>query len=212
MAEALNLPVELFGEYDWQGRTIKYHRTQIRTALQFREATIDDSNQLKQWLVDQVLGQEQDERQLKSLVYSYLRTQRIEPPTVPRLERLIHSALRQYESQLFQTIMSTLSPECCPQLDRLLSSPESSQLDQESALLSLPDLKSDPNGIRIKSMLSEIERLEHLRLIIIPDSILNSISSKNIRTRDFTNSRFKLACALPIANTIVGSCLVCSKS
>ncbi len=32
--------------YDWRGRTIEYHRAQIRTALGFREATLDDAEAL----------------------------------------------------------------------------------------------------------------------------------------------------------------------
>jgi TnpA family transposase len=178
VAQALNLPVESFEHYDWQGRTIKYHRVQIRTALGFREVTVDDSDQLKQWLVEQVLSQEQDERQLKSLVYSYLRTRQIEPPTLPRLERLIHSALRQYESQLFQTIVDALSPACCQQLDRLLSPPELSSSDSKTTWFGLHDLKAEPRGISTKSMLAEVTRLENLRLITIPDSVFNSISPK----------------------------------
>lgn len=125
-----------------------------------------------------MLAQEQDERQLKALVYSYLRTRQIEPPTVLRLERLIHSALQQYETQLFQAIVAALSPECFQQLDQLLSPPEVSQSDEKVAWFSLHDLKSDPSGISTKSMLAEITRLEQLRLITTPDDVFNSVSSK----------------------------------
>ncbi|MGI4946588.1 MAG: DUF4158 domain-containing protein, partial [Janthinobacterium lividum] len=44
--------------YDWRGRTIEYHRAQIRAALGFREATLDDAEALGRWLDGQVLALE----------------------------------------------------------------------------------------------------------------------------------------------------------
>jgi len=37
-------------DYDWRGRTIEYHRAQIRAALGSREATLDDAEALGRWL------------------------------------------------------------------------------------------------------------------------------------------------------------------
>lgn len=42
-------PAEL-GLYEWTGRTIEYHRAQIRSHLGFRECTVADAEQLTQWL------------------------------------------------------------------------------------------------------------------------------------------------------------------
>ena len=36
--------------YEWSGRTIEYHRAQIRTHLRFRVATVDDQEKLTTWL------------------------------------------------------------------------------------------------------------------------------------------------------------------
>jgi hypothetical protein len=44
--------------YDWHGRTIGYHRAQIRAALGFREATLDDAEALGRWLDGQALALE----------------------------------------------------------------------------------------------------------------------------------------------------------
>ena len=40
MAHQLKLDPALFARYDWEGRTIKLHRTQIREHYDFREATV----------------------------------------------------------------------------------------------------------------------------------------------------------------------------
>jgi hypothetical protein len=39
-----------FGLYEWPGRTIEYHRAQIRSHLGFRERAVVDAEQLTQWL------------------------------------------------------------------------------------------------------------------------------------------------------------------
>lgn len=43
IATQLGVPFEDYLQYDWSGRSIKYHRAQIRAALGFREATVQAS-------------------------------------------------------------------------------------------------------------------------------------------------------------------------
>lgn len=38
------------GFYEWDGRTIEYHRAQIREFLGFHECTVDDADKLADWL------------------------------------------------------------------------------------------------------------------------------------------------------------------
>lgn len=60
----VGVPSEAYLQYDWQGRTIKDHRAEIRKLFDFRESTVADGEQMKQWLITEVLLQEhQDERQ-----------------------------------------------------------------------------------------------------------------------------------------------------
>jgi hypothetical protein len=47
-----------WAEYDWQGRTIKYHRAEIRALWGFRQATIEDCEALMAWLREHVLAHE----------------------------------------------------------------------------------------------------------------------------------------------------------
>ncbi len=48
----------LWQGYDWRGRTIEHHRAQVRAALGFREATLDDAEALGRWPEGQVLALE----------------------------------------------------------------------------------------------------------------------------------------------------------
>jgi hypothetical protein len=46
-------PGEL-GFYEWSGRTMEYHRAQIRAYLGFRECSVADADKLTEWLAANV--------------------------------------------------------------------------------------------------------------------------------------------------------------
>ncbi len=58
VAQQLALAPACWWDYDWQGRSIKYARVEIRQQQGFREATVADAEPLGQWLCDEVLPQE----------------------------------------------------------------------------------------------------------------------------------------------------------
>ena len=47
VARQLKLDPTLYAQYEWEGRTIKGHRTQIREQLEFREATVLDTEEIR---------------------------------------------------------------------------------------------------------------------------------------------------------------------
>ncbi|HXT37209.1 MAG TPA: DUF4158 domain-containing protein [Chloroflexota bacterium] len=56
IAQQLGVPPELYAQYDGNGRTIEFHRVRIRQALGFREATVQDAEELASCLVRKVAG------------------------------------------------------------------------------------------------------------------------------------------------------------
>ncbi|WP_010476441.1 DUF4158 domain-containing protein [Acaryochloris sp. CCMEE 5410] len=124
VASQLDLLPDLFQDYNWQGRSIQNHRAQIRQFSGFRQATVADQNQLCTWLMHTVLGQEQDYHHLKLRVYDQLRSLQIEPPTPARIERLIRSAQRRFERQLFSSTLKQLSKQTQTELDELIQDPK----------------------------------------------------------------------------------------
>jgi hypothetical protein len=58
VAQQLGLPPELYAQYAWTGRTMVYHRIQIRQALGFRESTEQDIDDLTTWLCQEALRHE----------------------------------------------------------------------------------------------------------------------------------------------------------
>jgi hypothetical protein len=44
LASQVRVSADLYPSYEWSGRTIEYHRAQIREFLGFREATVQDGS------------------------------------------------------------------------------------------------------------------------------------------------------------------------
>lgn len=134
VAKLLDIKPERYQDYDWQGRSIKYHRAQIREYLGFRQAQVSDARELANWLTEQALIYELKFEQLKLAALTHLRELKIEPPTLLRLERIIRSALRTFEENFFRQICEQLSSKSKEQIDNLLKLSDSSpQLDAESS-------------------------------------------------------------------------------
>ena len=71
LASQLRVPVEVFADYEWTGRTIEYHRAQIRNELGFRVATRDDEAKLTRWLAEEVAPSEPSDKRLNEALLYY---------------------------------------------------------------------------------------------------------------------------------------------
>ena len=83
--------------YDWSGRTIKYHRAQIREAFGFREATRADEELLAAWLSEEVCPVDLSEDRLREALVARCRAQHIEPPG--RQERVLAAASATFDKR-----------------------------------------------------------------------------------------------------------------
>jgi len=93
IAHQLGLPTEALSHYDWQGRRAREHKRAIRELYGFRRATVTDQDELRTWLVEEVLPYEHRPTYLEQLVEQRLQQLHIEPPTQGQIERLVTSAL-----------------------------------------------------------------------------------------------------------------------
>jgi Domain of unknown function (DUF4158) len=85
-------PGEL-GLYEWSGRTIAYHRAQIRAHLGFRECSVSDADKLTEWLSANVCVAERRQELARDEFLARCRAERIEPPAPGRVDRVVRSAL-----------------------------------------------------------------------------------------------------------------------
>lgn len=184
LSKQVGVPSEEYHTYDWQGRSIKYHRAEIRSFLGFRKATVSDAQEMANWLLEQVLGHEQDVEHLEAVVIQRFRSQRIEPPTNLRINRLIRSALRTYEKNFFSSTLQKFSKETKTQIDAFLDTVDSSEYKETTTLqrddnsVAFSDLKADPGRVGLESLLSEIAKLQSIRQLALSPKLFESISPK----------------------------------
>ena len=111
VAGQLDLPATAWRSYGWRGRTIEYHRAQVRAALGFREATDEDAAALGRWLCEQTLALEHRHDRLVAAGRERCWSLRIEPPSSERLDRVVRSALHRQEETFCAAVLARLSPE-----------------------------------------------------------------------------------------------------
>lgn len=179
VATQVGMPADGYLQYDWQDRTIKDHRAEIRKLFDFRESTVADGEQLKQWLIAEVLPLEHQEEVLREEAYAWFRRHHLEAPTPSRLKRLIRSALHAFEQQFYEATLSSLPQATQAALEALLANPtdvvalqepapEASELAPDQPVLEnvektylspLQHLRMDPGRVGLATMLEEMRHL-----------------------------------------------------
>src|SRR5699024_9520920 len=120
IAKQVNVEPSLYAQYDWNGRSIRYHRTQIRDFFGFREATVQDTEAIGDWLERHVLYYDHEFDHVKVQAYLQFRERKIEPPSPKRVKRMVRSAINSYEDKFFQSIYENIPQSSIAKLDVLL--------------------------------------------------------------------------------------------
>lgn len=186
MAKLLDIEPKAISDYDWQGRTGKRYRARLRTALGIRPATAEDFKAVETWLCEDVVPWDHDARHLQDAVHAWYRSRLVEPPTEGRIERLVRSAVRTHEAEIFDGTAAKLSSGTRKAMDALIDSsiPSDGQdADEGSDWLSTPFsvLKTDPGRVSLKSVLRELEKLSQIEALELPDHLFAEIQPKILR-------------------------------
>ncbi len=186
IAKQLDVAPFIFDKYDWQGRNIKYHRSQIRTFFGFKEATMEDVQVIKDWLCKQVLYQNFEVENLKEEAYKRFRELSLEPPTPDQINRLTRSAVRTYEDQFFQETYQQLSMSNRAKMDVLIETLalfDDTEVEDriEGKSISFTELRADPGRIGLESVFKEISKLQTIRQLNLPGDLFNKVPPKVIK-------------------------------
>lgn len=189
VAQQLSLSPEAIQAYQWDGRTVKEHRRQIRDWLGFHPATLADQSSLRTWLMAEVLPHEHRPGYLTQLAYQRLQRLQIEPPTQGRLERLVIAAVHQYEQTFFETTAARLSEDAKEKLRQLIYQKE--ELATNRDLGEMPnddpghylihDLKSGPGDAKVTNLKKVADRLQLLQQVGLPDDLFLDIPLRFLR-------------------------------
>src|SRR6266700_7218228 len=104
----------LFAMYSWRGRTIEYHRAQIRRAYGTRPPTEDDEDRWAQWLAEEICPTETNRDRLAAALRRRCRSEKVEPPSTGQVERVIASGCRQFDDAFAATTAGRLGPVVRP--------------------------------------------------------------------------------------------------
>ncbi|MCW4356113.1 Tn3 family transposase [Hoyosella sp. YIM 151337] len=164
VAEQVKVDPTEFPNYRWAGRTIEYHRAQIRAVFGFREFTRADEDKLADWLSLEVCPVELRDEQLREALLVRCRVERIEPPG--RIERIIRSARAGFDQRFCSTTVDRLGEDCVARLEELAGSPL------------LAELKADPGQLGLETLLREIGKLDSVRSLQLPEGLFADASDK----------------------------------
>ncbi len=130
LADQVHVPAEAWDQYRWEGRTLEYHRAQIRAAMGFREGGVEDIDAMRGWLLEHLLSHERNIERLKEAVAARCRELRVEPFAPDRIERLIRSAIAAFEEEFCGRLTGILPVATREGLDALLltDQPESGRV------------------------------------------------------------------------------------
>jgi len=178
IARQAGIALERFEEYDWNGRTIKAHRADIRALLGFREATEQDGLTFADWLRVHILPKERDPERLLATLYERCREIRIEPPSPGKMTRLVRSALHTFEEHFCADIAQQLPADTRSRLEALLQPLPTEEDIKESGWAYLHTLKAGPAAVSLETARMEIEKLQHLRTLALPADLFSQVSPK----------------------------------
>ncbi len=161
--------------YEWSGRTIEFHRAQIRNALGFREGSVADAEALAEWLVTNVTQSERSGERVREQLMVRCRDERIEPPTSGRIDRIIRSALSRGEDVLFAQVSGRLSVEVRSRMLALIAAGDDDEAGDPSVLASI---RSDVGNVSLNTMLTEIAKLEAVRAVGLHVDVFADVTPK----------------------------------
>ena len=178
VGEQVGEPTEGWLRYNWSGRSVKYHRAQIREFFGFGEATSQDGEDVASWLFEEVLPREQDTEKLREAFHGRCRALKIEPPTPGRVERLVASASRRFEERFYASVHGRLSGDALPKMGALLATGgDAAEVGIDGGASADPRrsalvwVKADPGRAGLEAVLDETKKLGRVREVGLPPDL-----------------------------------------
>jgi hypothetical protein len=112
LGSLVKVDTALFARYSWRGRTIEYHRAQIRRVFGTRPATEDDEDRWARWLAEEICPTETNRDRLAAALRRRCRSEKVEPPSTGQVERVVASGCRQFDDAFAATAAGRLGRWC----------------------------------------------------------------------------------------------------
>lgn len=164
--------------YEWSGRTIEYHRAQIRKALGFRECSVADADASVEWLVANVTQVQRGADAVRDRLLAWCRAERIEPPSAGRIERMVRSALSRGEELLVARVASRLDEPVKAKLLALVAETVDGDPDDDDGSTILASIRTGAGNVSLNTMLTEVAKLEAVRAVGVRGDVFADIAPK----------------------------------
>jgi hypothetical protein len=195
VAKAVGVPAGELASYEWDGRTSKYHRTQIRRFTGFRECGVADAENTTGWLAERVCEVERRPERVRLALLAYLRDERIEPPAATRLSRMIASALERSEQKLTRRICSLVAPDAVVGMLALIAQQasdgdaergdhergeeeqsETGEGAQLGGMDAFAAIREEPGNVSVKTIAAEVAKLKVINTVGLPEELFDEIA------------------------------------
>ncbi len=163
--------------YPFQGRQAQRHRQHIRRYLGVRLPSKADIARLSAWLTEFILPLNPQAVHGSELVTDWCQEQLIERPATEHLERIIRSAVHQFETKQQNTIFTRLSLDSKVAINHLLSAEEPGAAQVNEVTFS--GLKADPGRPSLENVLSVLQR----RLLLCLFGLGTNVGLKRIASQ-----------------------------
>jgi len=141
------------------------YRKEIRDYLNTCTISSEHENLIKAYINELIQTQKLFKLDaLKEKVYAYLKENKIEKTSDNALNKIIKSALHQHNQNVFELISGALDFETKAYLDGLM-------LVKDSSMSRLNYIKRWPQGMSVKSIKIEADKLSFLKMLTLPDCL-----------------------------------------
>ena len=174
VAKDLDIDPLQISTFDWLGRTAKKYRQDIRRYLGYRISTMQDSTNIIDYLVKQLIPRHLPESVLLEQVSMHFLKNKIEIVSTKQLKSYISSATQKFEQQFVSKVFNHLQQEQLILIDLILDT----EVNAEHRFIELSELKKDTAGAKIKNIQGAIDKINLLQRIKLPEYILDSVDRK----------------------------------
>lgn len=133
---------------------------------------------------------ELSEDRVRDALLQRCRSEQVEPPRSSRIGRVLGAARAGHESDFTTRTVARLSPASCDRLEELDIESPGDEIGAARGFLA--ELKADPGRVGLKTLLSEIEKLQRVPAIGLPRDLFVDASERQLaawRARADASSR-----------------------
>lgn len=171
LSSTLEITLPLKAVLNISARTFERYRARIREFLGFRPAHQADEKQVHEYLCQWIQQSDCfDENAITVELLSWYQSQHIEPPATSRQTRVVRSAMREAEKQIYCIIAQRLPNTAMQAISTLIAK---DSLEERAA--SFNDLKDDTGGISLARIEKELSKLSAINSLSMPENLLDNV-------------------------------------